>query len=281
MIQSNFHTHTSFSDGKLEAEDYCKKAIALGFHSLGFSDHAPVLFPNKYSIQPEKLDEYYSTIEDLKEKYKTQLNIFLSLEADYIPGYTHSFDYFRTQANIDYLIGSVHLVYHKHKDKMWFIDGGDQGVWDKGLKDIFDGDIKTAVRAFYEQTMEMIETQKPEVIGHLDKIKMHNKERYFSQNDTWYKELITANLKLIKKQNAILEINTRGLYKERCKELFPSVNTLLQAQKMGIPMMLSSDAHHPQEIDGAFLQALDILRNVGIREIYKYTKTGWKSINLI
>jgi len=277
MIQSNFHTHTSFSDGKKQAEDYCTKAIELGFHSLGFSDHAPVLFPNKYSIEPQELDKYTSIVLALKEKYMGQLNIFLSLEADYIPNSTHSFNYFRKEAPMDYIIGSVHMVYHQKKKEMWFIDGGDQDLWDMGLRDIFDGDIKTSVKAFYEQTMEMIETQNPEVIGHLDKIKMHNKERVFSQKDVWYQALIEETLKLIKKKNAILEINTRGIYKGRCKELFPSRSILLLAQKMGIPMVLSSDAHHPNELNGAFPQALEILRTIGIGEIYEFSLNGWKA----
>ena len=277
MINSNFHTHTSFSDGKLEATDYCKKAIELGFHSLGFSDHAPVLFPNKYSIQQGKLQEYFAAIKKAKLQFESQLHVFLSLEADYIPGHTYSFNFFREEENLDYIIGSVHLVYHRQKDEMWFIDGGEQDVWDKGLMHIFKGDIKTAVRAFYEQTLEMIEIQKPDVIGHLDKIKMHNKERFFSQNDSWYKDLITANLQLIKKQNAILEINTRGLYKGRCKELFPSIGILLQAQKMGIPMMLSSDAHHPNELNGAFSKAIEILKDAGIGEVYEFGLSGWEA----
>jgi histidinol-phosphatase (PHP family) len=278
MIQSNFHTHTRFSDGKKEAEDYCKKALEIGFHSLGFSDHAPVLFSNKYSIEPQRLDDYFSTILSLKEKYKGQLSIYLSLEADFIPNSTHPFDYFREKAPMDYIIGSVHLVYHQMKKEMWFIDGGDQDLWDMGLRDIFEGDIKTAVYAFYEQTMEMIETQNPEVIGHLDKIKMHNKERYFSQKDDWYQALIEETLKLIKKKNAILEINTRGIYKGRCKELFPSKSILLQAQKMGIPMMLSSDAHHPDELNGAFPQALSILKNIGIGELFEFHLGNWKAV---
>ena len=280
MIQSNFHTHTRFSDGKKEAEDYCKKALEIGFHSLGFSDHAPVLFPNKYSIEPHNLDEYFSTILSLKEKYKKQLNIYLSLEADFIPNSTHSFNYFRNKAPMDYIIGSVHLVYHQKKKEMWFIDGGDQDIWDMGLRDIFDGDIKLAVSAFYEQTMEMIETQNPEVIGHLDKIKMHNMERYFSQKDSWYQTLIEETLKQIKKQNAVLEINTRGIYKGRCKELFPSERILLRAQKMGIPMMLSSDAHHPDELKGAFTQAIEILKNIGIGEVYEFGGNSWERVLL-
>lgn len=280
MILSNYHTHTNFSDGKSKAEDYCKKAIELGFHSLGFSDHAPVPFASSYSIPQNQLISYFSTIETLIEEYKGRLKIFLSLEADYIPNHSFSFDSFRKQADIDYIIGSIHMVYHSQKDQMWFIDGGKQDVWDKGLDDVFEGDIKKAVKAFYHQSMEMIETQKPEVMGHLDKIKMHNKERLFSLNDKWYQDLLLESLELIKQNNMVLEINTRGLYKGRCKDLFPSESIIIQAQKMGVPMMLSSDAHHPDELNGAFPPALEKLKKIGLNEVYEFGLDGWKSLSL-
>jgi len=279
MVLSNFHTHTKHSDGKAEAEIYCEKALQLGFHSLGFSDHAPVPFQNNYSIINDRLDDYFSEINLLKEKYKEQLNVFLSLEADYIPNHSYSFNFFREKVHIDYIIGSIHMVYHKSKDRMWFIDGGDQNVWDRGLKEVFDQDIKQAVRAFYQQTQEMISTQKPEVIGHLDKIKMHNKERLFHQNERWYQNLVSETLELIKQNGSILEINTRGLYKGRCKDLFPSAAIALEAQKMGIPLMLSSDAHHPDELNGAFDLATKELREIGIQNLFKFTKKGWQSYN--
>ena len=277
MIFSNYHTHTLFSDGKQSPEDYCKKAIELGFHSLGFSDHAPVLFPNKYSIDPEELLAYFEAIIKVKKEFAEDLQIYLSLEADYIPGLTHPFDYFRAKAKLDYIIGSIHLVYHQQKDTVWFIDGGEQTVWDKGLKEVFDGDIKKAVYAFYEQTMEMIDTQRPEVVGHLDKIKMHNKERFFSQSDSWYKGLIDETLLSIKNNNAVLEVNTRGLYKGRCLELFPSKEILLKAQKLGIPLMLSSDAHHPDELNGEFETAIKFLKKIGIGELYEFNSSVWKA----
>ncbi len=280
MILSNFHTHTSFSDGKKPARNYCDKAIVLGFKSLGFSDHAPVLFPNKYSIEPKELMNYFSEIEDLKKEYKDRLKIYLSLEADYIPNHSYSFSYFREKAAMDYLIGSIHLVYQKQKDRMWFIDGGDQKVWDQGLQEIFDGEIKKAVEAFYNQTQEMIESQKPDVVGHLDKIKMHNKERLFSVHDTWYKDMVANTLSLIKNKDIILEINTRGLYKGRCKELFPSIPIIQQAQNMGIPLMLSSDAHHPDELDGDFLPTIELLKREGIGELHEFVDSKWKSVLL-
>jgi len=276
MIYSNFHTHSLYSDGKAEMKAYCDKAIELGFHSLGFSDHAPVKFDNSFSIPIEKLEEYYQQVELMIETYKGKIQIFTSLEADFIPGRSYDFDFFRQKAKMDYIIGSIHLVYNKAKDLMWFIDGGEQQVWDKGLADIFDGDIKKGVNCFYEQNIEMIEVHKPEVVGHLDKIKMHNKERLFSTKDKWYQDLVEACLMSMKRHSIALEVNTRGLYKGRCQELFPSPEIVMKAQKMGIPILLSSDAHHPDELNGSYDSAIEILTRTGIKELVEFSDLGWK-----
>jgi histidinol-phosphatase (PHP family) len=178
---------------------------------------------------------------------------------------------------MDYLIGSIHLVFNEKKNRMWFIDGSDPQVWDKGLAEIFDGDIKKGVITFYEQTMNMIETRKPDVIGHFDKIKMHNKDRLFLTTDKWYRDLIDKTLSLIHEHHMVLEINTRGIYKGRCKELFPSAHSALQAQKMGIPIMLNSDAHQPAELNGGYELALSELKKHGIAELVEFTSRGWKT----
>jgi len=281
MIQSNFHTHSLFSDGKAEMDDYCRKAIELGFHSLGFSDHAPVKFENSFSIHPNKLTAYFKEVEKMKKKYDGKLNVFLSLEADYIPGYTFDFDEFRKQAELDYIIGSIHLVYNEKNGKIWFIDGGNQDVWDEGLEKIFNGDIRYGVKSFYEQNMEMMETQKPEVLGHLDKIKMHNKERLFSKEEKWYHDLVDACLLTAKKHDVVIEVNTRGIYKGRCKELFPSAFIAAKAQKMGIPVMLNSDAHHPDHLNGAYGLAIENLKEEGIKSLVEFTKEGWRTVALV
>lgn len=281
MIHSNFHTHTKYSDGKEEMDAYCQKAIDLGFHSLGFSDHAPVKFENSFSIHPDKLQAYFEEVQKMKQKYEEKLEVFLSLEADYIPGYTFDFNEFRAQAKIDYIIGSIHLVHNQKNNKIWFIDGGNQDVWDQGLESIFNGDIKAGVRSFYEQNIEMIETQKPDVLGHMDKIKMHNKERLFSMQDKWYQDLVEACLLAAKKHNVVIEINTRGLYKGRCKELFPSPNIAAKAQKMGIPLILNSDAHQPDHLNGAYDIAIENLKSAGIKSLVEYSNSGWKSVPLV
>lgn len=279
-ILANYHTHNHYCDGKEAPEAYVKKAIELGFKALGFSSHAPVLFENDYSISPEKLGDYCSEIERLKNIYSDQIDLFLSLEADYIPNKTHDFLYFRKECKLDYIIGAIHLVAHPISGEIWFIDGGKQERWDKGLNDVFGGDIQDGVKAFYRQTNEMIESQKPEILGHFDKIKMHNKNRFFSQEDRWYQNLIQEGLQLIKEKGVVMEINTRGLYKGRFDELFPNSSIFQTAQEMGIPLMLNTDAHHPNELLGYYSEAMEIIRKVGIKELWHYSKNGWFSVSL-
>ena len=94
----------------LVGEDYVKKAIALGFEALGFSGHAPVPMENSFAILPEELNDYGNAIKFLKQKYSNQIKIFLSLEIDYIPKVIEDFSIFKKQLELDYTIGSVHLV---------------------------------------------------------------------------------------------------------------------------------------------------------------------------
>jgi len=280
MQYFNHHTHTIFCDGNSEPEKYIKKALELNFHTLGFSGHAPVPFENSFSIKDEKLDEYSETIKKLKEKYSQQIKIFLSLEIDYIPGITHSFDYFTGRCGLDYTIGGVHLVKSSDSDKLWFIDGSDPNVYDEGLIRLFDGNIRKAVETYWLQITEMVVTQKPDIIAHIDKIGMHNRGRYFSEDEGWYKDIVWKVLKTVKESGNIVEVNTRGLYKGRSDKTFPSPFLLEQILHLNIPITLSSDAHKPEELDGHFADTLNMLKDIGFRELFYFREDGWKRQNI-
>jgi histidinol-phosphatase (PHP family) len=271
----NLHTHSRFCDGKEEPEAYVKQAVELGFHTLGFSSHAPVPFENNFSLKEEKMDEYFSTIRALDEKYKDRINILLSMEIDYIPGITRTFAEFSKAGNLDYTIGGVHLVRNKEIEKLWFIDGSKQETYDDGLQKLFNGHIRKGVEAYYNQIIEMVATQKPDIIAHLDKIKMHNKNRYFSEEEGWYKDLVWKTLKYIADESdCIIEVNTRGLYKKRSDTFFPSPKILEQIHYLKIPVTLSSDAHHPSELNGYYDEANQLLREIGFKELVCFDGTG-------
>lgn len=277
MIDYNLHQHTIFSDGKELPKKYAEQASKLGMKVIGFSEHSPLPFSNNFSLKEESIDEYIRQTDWLKEKYKDRLAIYRALEMDYIPGMSEDFDFWRKKCKVDYLIGSVHLVKPDKIDELWFTDGPDYQVYDKGISDFFEGDIKKAVKHFFCQTNEMIETQKFEIIGHFDKIKMHNQNRFFTDAEKWYRNLIDETVWHIKEKNLIVEINTRGLYKKRSNELFPDGYALQRVKELNIPIVISSDAHQPSELMTMFAYAENHLWEIGFKELMFFNSGNWES----
>jgi len=279
----NLHTHTDFSDGSSPPEDYVKEAISQGFDTLGFSDHSPVPFENNFALKEENLENYINVVQELKKKYSKEkasdgITILQSLEIDFIPGITKPIDYYRGNYDFDYFIGSVHLVKNLETDDLWFIDGPDIKIYDAGLEKTFSGNARKAVTAYYHQIQEMIMTQKPDLVGHMDKIKMYNRNRFFSEQDSWYVKLVETTLEVAKHTDCIIEVNTRGIYKKRSETLFPEPAVLKSILKHKIPVTISSDAHKPCEISFGFGDAVKTLVEIGFKSIWMKTKDDWKEV---
>jgi histidinol-phosphatase (PHP family) len=281
----NLHTHTHFSDGSSEPEAYIEEAIRQGFHTLGFSDHSPVPFENSFALTEEKVEEYVNAIrtppppplrhtpplapplklgEGKGVGYPT---ILLGLEIDYIPGITKPIDEYRKMNVFDYYIGSVHLVRSGSDTDLWFIDGPDIAIYDGGLARVFKNDVKTAVSAYYRQINAMLETQRPDILGHFDKIRMYNRNRYFREEEKWYQDLIDESLEVVKKTETIVEVNTRGIYKKRSDALFPGIEILKKIKALDIPVIISSDAHKPEELSYGFDNARRVLIDLGFTHL--------------
>ncbi len=280
MMKTNFHTHSLFCDGKAPLEDFVRTAVDNDFQRLGFSGHAPVPFENGFAIKKSDLQEYCSGVLELKERYKDQIELFLGLEADYIPGRTTSFKTFREPCNLDYVIGSVHLVSNGISDELWFIDGPKSEIYDFGLEQLFDNDIHVAVEAYFMQVIQMIKLEKPEIIGHIDKIKMHNNERFFSTNDPWYRKLMIEALEAAQSINAVVEINPRGLYKGRCDDLFPGKEWLPIMKEMGLRVMLNSDAHHPDDLMKEYDTCLNAVKEAGYERMAVWGENGVEEVGI-
>lgn len=275
MQWSNYHTHTYFCDGKAIPEDYIKSAIKNNVTSLGFSGHAPLPFKTEWNMRMDKVDEYISQLNDLKEKYKNELEIFIGFEVDYVNG-TNVLESVK-KFNPDYFIGSVHLLGFFNNDKVFEVDHNPQ-KFIAGLKEIYKDNIKKLVTFYYEQLMTMIISYKPDIIGHLDLVKKFNAgNRYFSEDEKWYISLIKKVIEIISTSGCIVEVNTRGYYKGYIKSFYPGSFILKECYKFGIPVTINSDAHLPDEMIKGFNEALELIRNIGYKSIMVLTKKGWIS----
>jgi histidinol-phosphatase (PHP family) len=179
---------------------------------------------------------------------------------------------------LDYIIGGVHLVKVPASNEIWFIDGPKRETYDHGIAHFFNHNIKKAVTCFWEQTFEMIENQQFDIIAHFDKIKMHNQGRFFTENEDWYIQLVNHAIELIIKKNLIVEINSRGIYRMRCKNFYPSDYILEKLAKAHVPMIISSDAHKAEELPLYYEEAKIKLRSFGIETLFVLENKKWRPV---
>jgi histidinol-phosphatase (PHP family) len=276
MAWSNYHSHTIFSDGSDEPAKYVEEAIAQGMDGYGFSCHAPVPFETNWSMKKENTDLYFEEISKLKKENVSILKIFASLEIDYIPGMISPADKFLDRYPLDYRIGSIHFVEAFENGYPWGIDGTAE-LFAEGILKIWKNDAKRAVQKYFRLLREMIAMAKPDIIGHFDKIRMHNEEnRYFSEEADWYRMEIMESLELMRNTNCLAEVNTRGMYRGNKKEPYPSFWILKEMEKLGIPIVLNSDAHKPNEITGYFKEVSLLLKDCGYTELHFFNEGKWE-----
>ena len=112
----------------------------------------------------------------------------------------------------------------------------------------------------------MIESQRPTIVAHFNKIVMHNRDRYFLEHDKWYLDLVYETIELIRETGCIAEVNTRGIYKKRHDDYYPSRELLCHMNELHIPVIVSTDAHCPEDLlrtEGAY----EYLRQINYRNI--------------
>ena len=300
MQNYNLHTHSVYSDGKSQPREIVEEAIRQGLTTLGFSEHSPLPFDNNFSVKSADMPRYVAEIAQLKEEFKDKIGIYCALEADYLTGVSEPFAVTKEKYHLDYLIGGVHLVVNPalrqaqgpkvvepvetpsiNPDEIWFIDGPKWEVYDEGLQKLFNGDIHRAVRRFFEQSNEMIENEPFDIIAHFDKIKMHNRDRYFHEDESWYRKLALETLDLIREKGLVMEINTRGIYKKRYNGFYPSPWLMEEACKMGVPAIISADAHHFSEISLEFEAAEETLKKAGYRSVVNFKDGQWINMPLV
>ena len=271
---SNFHTHSTYCDGKSTLEEHIIRAQQLGIKSLGFSSHAPIPFDCKWCMEKEELENYLQSIQSLKEK--TSLPLYRGLEVDFIPKIIGPTDFSK---QLDYTIGSVHFVDTFKEGEHWEIDGL-HAVFLNGLEKIFQNDFKAAFIRYFELTREMLRNSPPTIVGHLDKMKIQNPEnKFFAETEDWYQHEVKKTILTIKDSGAIVEVNTRGLYQRKSTTTYPSPWILELIHEQNIPITISSDAHHADDLINQFESTAQLLNKIGFKKIHILYDGEWKPYN--
>ena len=249
--RENYHTHTTWCDGKDSPEAVVLSAIEKGFEAIGFSSH--VSFPENSPtvLDPEKGLAYAADIRRVQAKYADRIKVFLGVEADYIPGVTAPERACYAELGLDYLIGSIHYVIAA--------DGGRVPVdhspreLAEGIVAHFDGRAEKFVRAYFRQQRDMVAKFDFDIVGHLDLVRKFNaKHPYFDETAAWYREELEKTADAVAASGKIAEVNTGAISRGWLDDAYPSGLFRNLLRERGVRFVLSSDSHAADTIDCAF-----------------------------
>ena len=256
MILSNFHTHTSFCDGKDSAEELVLRAIELGCSEIGFSGHSFVEFDQEFCMSITGTEEYKKEIIALREKYADKIKILLGVEQD-IYSEQSTEDY-------DYIIGSVHYIL---KDNEYlFVDFSRQRQIDDVNKH-YGGDFYAYIEDYYKLVGELYEKTRCNIIGHFDLVTKFNENGdLFDIKHPRYIKAAEGALKRLENTPAIFEINMGAISRGYRSEAYPSDFIRAKVAELDKPFVVNSDAHSAQTLFFGIEDEMSKLKDRG----YKY-----------
>lgn len=107
-----FHVHTYRCGHAGEEKDelYIQRAIDMGMRRITFTDHVP--FPGdkiENRMDMKSLPEYVSTLKALREQYREQIEVWIGLEVEYLPGFQDYYKMLAESGDYDILILGQHI----------------------------------------------------------------------------------------------------------------------------------------------------------------------------
>ena len=271
---SNLHTHTIYCDGKSTIEENIISAIDKKLISLGFSGHS-YFYKDSYSMSEENTIKYLEDLKKYKKIYKDKIQVYIGIEGDYYSNLNKKTD---DEMGLDYRIGSVHYI-SDDNNNYFPIDMSKDGFND-AVKHF--GNIKEVIYRYYDNMIQMIETQKPDIIGHLDLVRKYNANKeYFTEEEDWYIKKVDEVIDVISKnKNIIVEVNTKIMNKNNLDAHYPNKNTIKKLLEKNIQLTINSDAHNANNIDHFYIEAACELKKLGVKSIKMLIDNQFKNINI-
>lgn len=278
MPWTSYHNHSLPGAENVSPKAFVEEAVHLGLHAIGFSANAPLPIVNQWSMDPVQRPGYLREIRALQKKWQNDMDVYCGLEVDFIPGLMGTENKIIENSHLDFTIGSIHYVDSFEDGTYWEFDR-DHETFCLGVEKIFKGNVKKAVSRYFELTRWMVMLEPPDILAHFDKVKIHNEGgKLFSESERWYRQEIDRTLKTISTTDVILEVNTRGLYKGRFLDLYPSRWILERIRDLDIPVTLSAEAHHPRELMAGFEYAAGILKDLGFKSLMVLVDGKWQEV---
>lgn len=239
------HSHTQYCDGRATMEEMARAAINAGMTLYGFTPHSPIPFDSPCNMTADSVEEYLHEVDRIQTLYAGKCRFLKGMEIDYIGAdWGPANSYFQT-LGLDYSIGSVHFIPSQYGEPV-DIDGKFESFKRK-MAEHFNGDIDYVVEAFFRQSMAMLAAGGFDILGHFDKVGQN--ASLFApgiEEGSHYRGLLDEYMRQIVESGVIVELNTKSY--EQYGRFFPTKGLLPYLIDHKVPIVVNSDAHHPDRI---------------------------------
>ncbi|MCD5323875.1 MULTISPECIES: histidinol-phosphatase HisJ [Pontibacillus] len=255
------HVHTPFCPhGTRDTlKHYIENAISKTYSSISFTEHAPLPpsfkdpVPTKDSgMDIKRIDDYITTLGDLKRTYEKDITIHIGLEVDYIEGYQKEITNFLNQYG-PYLTDSILSVHFLLSGNEYVCLDYNPASFQTLVNET--GGVDEVHRLYYKTLLRSIEADlgpyKPTRIGHMT---LSNKFQSLFPTSTSFAQETDAVLEKVKEKEYSLDVNTAGLRKPYCQTTYPPLPIVKKASQKGIKLIYGSDAHKAEDLGAGYDQ---------------------------
>lgn len=262
--------------------DMLQAAVEVGYRVFGVTEHAPrvearFLYPNELALGWDvstliaNFERYARALPTLADEFADRLLVLKGFEIEVVPAgsYVQLMRTYRRQYGFEYIVGSVHYVHEISID-------GESEEFKRAIEAC--GGFESLAVQYYRTVAQMVEALQPEVIAHLDLIRLHGHK--FGATDTpAVRRAAEEALEAIRAYKGIIEVNTAGIRKG-LEAPYPAPWLVQMAHRMGIEFCLGDDSHRVEHVGFGIDQAREYLLENGVSWLTILTRAGTDLIRL-
>lgn len=272
-MKTDYHMHLEYGDYKVDwVSGFFDAAKKRGIDEIGFSEHSHT-FPEfeKFYYDDLILDDsevgafqkVWLKTNKFKHTLKDYFDFMKVLQKNHAVKIGIEVCNFKNQAgvkkildawNFDYVIGSVHFL------NGWGYDASKiKSEWERhDLREIYEDYTTEAER--------LAASGNYDILGHPFNIRLF---KYFPDFDaTNYFERVAAALK---KFNLAVDVNTGTKYRYPVEEISPCPEFMKIAAAYNLPIIISSDAHQPEDCGKFSDDAIEYVKKFGYKNILRFS----------
>ncbi len=253
IMKNNYHTHMylcKHANGSVQ--DYVKKAIELGFETIGMSDHAPFEELKDRSVRmiPSEYPIYLDELEAAVHEYGSLIKIKKGLEIEFFENHIERYD--ELLNTLDYLALGQHYI----SDPLSL--GGLRSVYALSQPEFLETYADTLVLGMRSLNFKFV--------CHPD-LMLYSYPTFDEHAKAATQKIIDASVQY----NVPLEINANGIRKgtrelpEGTRYLYPRLEFWQMVKNSKAKVIISSDAHDPEKLwDEDVAKAYEFAGHLGI-----------------